>query len=180
MASKDAGLLGQRRCGPGQQRWTWLLVASPPVASPAAVAVPTERSIIVNLIAHTGFNETSTILDIGSSTRTGFTSTLNTLQEAACMMLYKLNHSRNNVQQNTSWTSAKQLHYAMQMKSSTGTSSLIIFCWDSMEESRLPILVFQDKILVYYLIKHMLEQRGILHLKYYMRTHTIRGLIFGC
>ena len=37
-----------------------------------------------------------------------------------------------------------------------------------------------DKILVYYLIKHMLEQRGILHLKYYMRTHTIRGLIFGC
>ena len=23
MASKDAGLLGQQRCGPGQQRWTW-------------------------------------------------------------------------------------------------------------------------------------------------------------
>jgi hypothetical protein len=23
VASKDAGLLGQRRCGPGQRRWTW-------------------------------------------------------------------------------------------------------------------------------------------------------------
>jgi len=158
VASKDAGLLGQRRCGPGQQRWTWLLVASPPVASPAAVAVPTEHSIIVDLIAHTGFNETSTILDIGSSTRTGFTSTLNTLQEAACMMLYKLNHSRNNVQQNTSWTSVKQLHYAMQMKSSTGTSSLIIFCWDAMAASRFLILVFQHKILLSYLVEHVLEQ----------------------
>ena len=85
-ASKGVDLASKG--GPGQQRWTWpakvdLAAGSVPSRSisrssssssrTSGISVTTvstvsssQRSIVVDLIAHAGFNETSTILDIGS------------------------------------------------------------------------------------------------------------------